>query len=114
MIIAIPSKGRAGETKTDKILKSGVLFVPESEANQYRRTSKNVVAVPDDVKGITKRRNWILKNCGSQRVVFVDDDVKAQGWKKLYETKAKDRALTGDDLLCFGIGVVWHISSCPS
>ena len=94
MTIAIPSKGRAGETKTDKILKSGVLFVPESEANQYRRTSRNVVGIPDEVKGITKTRNWILRNCGASRVVFVDDDVKAQGWKKLYEYNAKDKPLT--------------------
>ena len=94
MTIAIPSKGRAGETKTDKILKSGVLFVPESEANQYQRTSRNVVGIPDEVKGITKTRNWILRNCGAGRVVFVDDDVKAQGWKKLYEYNAKDKPLT--------------------
>lgn len=94
MIIAIPSKGRAGQTKTDKLLRSGVLFVPNSEVNQYRRTNTNVVGVPDEVKGITKTRNWILKNCGQERVVFIDDDVKAQGWRKIYETKAKDKALT--------------------
>jgi hypothetical protein len=89
MIIAIPSKGRAGETKTDKLLRSGVLFVPNSEVNQYRRTSANVVGVPDEVKGITKTRNWILKNCGQERVVFIDDDVKAQG--SSMRTKRKTR-----------------------
>ena len=99
MIIAIPSKGRAGETKTDKILRSGILYVPNSEVNQYKACSKNVIGIPDEVKGITKTRNWILKNCGETRVVFIDDDVKAQGWKKLYVNNAKDKPLSENQWL---------------
>jgi hypothetical protein len=93
MIIAIPSKGRAGQTKSDKVLPSAVIFVPESEMGQYKRTNQNVVGVPDNVKGITKTRNWILQNCGSPRVVFIDDDVKMQGWVKLYSDKARHKKL---------------------
>jgi glycosyltransferase involved in cell wall biosynthesis len=89
MLIAIPSKGRAGQTKSDKVLPSGVLYVPESEAHQYEQFNKAVVAVPSSVRGITATRNWILKNTDERWVVFVDDDVKNQGWVKLLDQKIR-------------------------
>jgi hypothetical protein len=94
MLIAIPSKGRAGKTKSEQILKNGVLYVPESEYHQYKKYSNNVIAVPNDVRGITKTRNWILKNTQSQRVVFVDDDVVNAGWIKMYEHNARPKKLS--------------------
>lgn len=79
MLVAIPSKGRPFKSPSKELLKSAVLFVPEYEAEEYRKIYKEVVAVPNDVKGITPTRNWILKNTDDRRVVFVDDDLKIQG-----------------------------------
>jgi len=90
MIIAVPSKGRAGITKTDIILPSATFFVPKSEVADYLNAGvKKVVGVDDDVKGITKTRNWILNNVNERRVVMVDDDVKTQGYRKLNERNSK-------------------------
>lgn len=94
MLVAIPSKGRAGKTKSDKVLPEGILYVPETEAHQYERYSSRVVAVPASVRGITQTRNWILRNCGAPRVVFVDDDVQQHGWTKLFRENGRQRTLT--------------------
>lgn len=91
MIVAVPSKNRAGNTTTQKILPSSVFFVPESEVHQYKNfiSHKNIVGVPKSIRGITPTRNWILKNCGDEHIVFIDDDVKQCGWVKLEERKVK-------------------------
>jgi hypothetical protein len=95
MLIAIPSKGRAGETKSDRFLTSAVLFVPVGEVDQYRKhTRSEVIGVPNEVKGITATRNWILKNSEERRVVMLDDDLKNQGWTKLYKNNGKQKKLT--------------------
>ena len=100
MLIAIPSKGRAGETKSEKVLTSAVLFVPESEVEQYRtHSSAEVRAVPNEVKGITSTRNWILKSTEERRVVMIDDDVKNQGWTKLYKANGKQKKMTENQWL---------------
>lgn len=80
MLIAIPSKGRPGKSASKELLKSGVLFVPKSEEKYYRRTYQDVVGVPDEVRGITPTRNWILKNTNERYVVMVDDDLKVAGY----------------------------------
>ena len=94
MLIAIPSKGRAGQTKSDKILPSAVMYVPETEAHQYEQFNTSVVSVPADVRGITATRNWILKNTDERWVVFVDDDVLAQGWVKMGEWSCRHTKMT--------------------
>lgn len=89
MLIAIPSKSRAGKTTTNKILPNiGTFYVPKSELHQYSYI-KNVVGVPNDIQGITPTRNWILKNTKEKWVVFLDDDAKNVGYTKLKETKSK-------------------------
>lgn len=89
MLIAIPSKNRAGKTTTNKILPNlGTFFVPESEIHQYSYI-KNVIGVPKEVKGITPTRNWILKNTKEKYVVFLDDDVKNCGYTKLHIEKSE-------------------------
>ena len=90
MLIAIPSKGRAGLTTTNKILPNmGTFFIPESEYHQYNGIVKNIVCVPKEVRGITDTRNWILKNSEDKWVVFLDDDAKNVGYNKLEERKTK-------------------------
>lgn len=96
MLIAIPSKNRAGKTKTDKILPNlGTYFVPESELHQYSYI-KNVIGVPKSVQGITATRNWILKNTDEKWVVFLDDDAKITGYTKLLERNAKQIKITDE------------------
>lgn len=79
MLIAIPSKSRPWKSKSKELLKSAVMYVPECELTEYRKVYPDAVGVPDDVKGITATRNWILKNTTERWVVFVDDDLKSQG-----------------------------------
>lgn len=91
MLIAVPSKGRAGLTATNKILPNmSTFFIPESEYHQYNGIVKNIVCVPKDVRGITDTRNWILKNTDEKWVVFLDDDAKNVGYNKLQERNSKN------------------------
>lgn len=94
MLIAIPSKGRAGKVKSLKVLPQAVLFVPEYEVKDYKKAQyPNIVGVPGDVKGITKTRNWILKESKDEEVVFIDDDVKIAGWRKLHSHHVESKSL---------------------
>lgn len=95
MLIAVPSKGRAGKVKTTKVLPDAVLFVPELEVAAYKAAGeKNIVGVPNFVRGITKTRNWILDFAKKERrVVMIDDDVKACGWVKLHEWNAEHKKI---------------------
>jgi hypothetical protein len=100
MLVAIPSKGRAGETSTDRVFRSkGTFYVPESEIHLYEgRVKENkLVGVPIDVKGITATRNWILKNTKERRVVFLDDDVKYCGYNFIRERKMKKIQIEEED-----------------
>lgn len=94
MLIAVPSKGRAGKVKTAAVLPNCTLFVPKAEAADYSRHYRNVIAVPDDVRGITKTRNWILDNAGDKWVVMIDDDVKCAGWTELKGNCSARRSFT--------------------
>jgi hypothetical protein len=52
MLVAVPSKGRAGMVRTQTVLPNCSVFVPALEAEAYRKAgSRNVVAVPNDVQG---------------------------------------------------------------
>lgn len=104
MLIAVPSKGRAGLTTTNKILPNCIFYVPESEVHQYNGIVKNIVGVPKEVRGITATRNWILKNTDEKWVVFLDDDVKDCGYLKLLERKTirikiKDEKFWNDEFV---------------
>jgi hypothetical protein len=97
MLIAIPSKGRAGHVRSREILTTATLFVPAGEAPDYERLDGgNVVPVPADVTGITATRNWVLgwaEEQGEADLVFVDDDVKAAGWVQLLPTQTSHNPL---------------------
>ncbi len=84
MLIAIPSKGRPNRVKSQKILPSAHVFVPTSEMDDYKKAGvRNLVSVPDSVRGITPTRNWILANVRDRWIVMLDDDVKRAGWVRL-------------------------------
>lgn len=113
MLIAIPSKGRAECVKSlDRVL-DGVLYVPQNEVVDYNRRYPKVIAVPTEIRGITKTRNWILKNTSERRVVFVDDDAKTVGWTELLEEHGKQRQLgakevTGEFIKLFEVTEQLH------
>jgi len=90
MLIAIPSKSRAGKTTTNKVLPNiGTFFIPESEYHQYKGLVKNIECVPKEIQGITNTRNWIQKNSQDKWIVFLDDDAKNVGYTKMEERKSK-------------------------
>lgn len=86
--ICIPSKGRAGLITSQNIFKSATLFVPESELMQYSHYENPIVKVPNEVKGITATRNWILKNT-KENVFFLDDDLQYGGYIERTDYKYK-------------------------
>ena len=97
MIIAVPSKNRAGRTTSQKVLPDSTFYVPESEVHQYEQFIDTVVAVPMDVRGITPTRNWILKHCGEKDVVFIDDDVKTCGYTRYDERHSRKVEIRDED-----------------
>ena len=75
MVIAVPSKNRAGYTTTQKWLPDAVFYVPKSEVHQYKAVGiRNIVGVPVNIKGITPTRNYILSETIGEDVVMIDDD----------------------------------------
>lgn len=94
MLFAIPSKGRPAGVKTQAVLPSARVYVPEAEVDDYQRAGvRNVVAVPNEVKGITRTRNYILDTADDPWVVMVDDDVKVQGWIHLDRFNGRHRSM---------------------
>jgi hypothetical protein len=89
MLIAVPSKGRAGLTTTNKILPNATFFIPESEYHQYKGLVKNIICIPKEIRGITPTRNWILKNTNEKWVVMLDDDAKNVGYNFLDKRNTK-------------------------
>lgn len=96
MLIAVPSKGRAGDVKTLNVIPSATLFVPETEEYDYERAhpEATIATIPDQIRGITATRNWILDWSGEDRVVFIDDDVKACGYHDLRRESGRTRPLS--------------------
>src|SRR5215471_6650248 len=89
MLVAVPSKGRAGMVRTQTVLPDCSVFVPALEAEAYWKAgARNVVAVPNEVQGITQTRNWILHHTRDRWVVMIDDDVRTHGYVKLLERAA--------------------------
>jgi hypothetical protein len=62
-----------------------MFFVPAGEVREYLSAGIECVGVPNDVRGITATRNWILKNTEERHVVMLDDDMKFISWMKMHE-----------------------------
>ena len=83
LLIAIPSKGRAGMVTSHHLLGDALdyakIFVPDSEVDEYKEGHPEVeiVGVPDSIKGITPTRNFILDYCDGYEIPWnlqIDDD----------------------------------------
>jgi hypothetical protein len=80
--------------RTQTVLPDCSVFVPALEAEAYRQAgARNVVAVPNEVQGITATRNWILRNTRDRWVVMIDDDVRTHGWVELLPHAAMKQSL---------------------
>jgi len=78
MRIIIPSAGRSDSIRTHYFLIDYAVCVPEIEADFYKKKIpiKNLITHPNAIKGLVKKRNWILDNCmDNEAVVMLDDDL---------------------------------------
>lgn len=110
-IIAIPSKGRANICTTQKIFKSAVFYVPESEVKQYSIYSNRIVGVPLSVRGITATRNYILRHNEGKNVFFIDDDLQYFGYYDRYDSeKYKIMKLRDEDIAISVIRTLFDVT----
>ena len=108
VLVAVPSKGRAGAVRTQAVLPDCSVFVPVLGVEAYRQAgARNVVGVPNEVRGITATRNWILRNIRDRWVVMIDDD-RTHGWVELLPHAPMKQTLTAAQWLASKIG------ACPS
>lgn len=82
----IPSKGRAGKTKTDKLLcKAGLHYcfvVEPKEQVLYSDAGHQIMVLPENNQGITYSRHWILnmmRRMKYERFWMLDDDIEDFG-----------------------------------
>lgn len=107
--ICIPSKGRAGLITSIGIFKSAELYVPSSEVSQYKIYKNKIIAVPDEIKGITKTRNWILKN-NNCNIFFLDDDLQYGGYVERNSESYKVKRITEEQIYLKEIKKLFEIA----
>ena len=73
----ILSRGRSQAITTTEIMPEWVeVLVPESEEALYRAAVKNpILTIPDNVIGLGRVRNWVLRNFEDRTIVMLDDDI---------------------------------------
>lgn len=78
MKICVPSKGRAGQMTTQKVFPVDAIYCPANEVGDYAKAypGTNIVGVPEEIKGITPTRNFMLNDCKDKHIIMVDDDVE--------------------------------------
>lgn len=73
--IVTPSKGRAANVLTKKLVEDLILVVPEREVAEYEKHNPEcqVIAEPKHVRGITASRQFIIDTF--ENVFMIDDDI---------------------------------------
>lgn len=111
IVLAIPSKGRAGLMTTHKIFKSAVLYVPESEKMAYSIYPNQIQLVPNSITGITATRNYILRHNEGKNVFFIDDDLQYFGYIDRYDSeKYKIRRLRDEGIAISVIRTLFDVT----
>lgn len=80
MRVVIMSRSRAASVTSHRLFPSATLVVPESQVRDYTAQAalpRNIVAIPDEVRGISRVRNWILRRFEETAIVMADDDLMA-------------------------------------
>lgn len=72
----ILSRGRARSMVSHKLFPFADIIVPESEQDDYeKRLRRPVLVYPDEIRGLSVLRNWILDNFSNHVIVMIDDDI---------------------------------------
>ena len=90
--IVTPSKGRASNVITTKLIPDLTLVVPAREVDEYKEHNPDVevIAEPDHVRGITASRQFILETFDN--VFMIDDDIVSM--RCLYTEEGEEYAIT--------------------
>jgi len=85
--IVIPSHKRAERVLTTAAVDGAILCVEESQEKLYRACNPkiDIVTHPDSVKGLARKRDWIIKHFGD--VFMLDDDITAM--QRVYTEKGE-------------------------
>lgn len=82
--LVIMSRGRARSMTSHKLFPSADLVVPKSEFASYAerlaadgRADTRVFLIPDEVRGISAVRNFIINHFPEEAIVMIDDDISA-------------------------------------
>ncbi len=120
--IMIPSKGRAGKTKTDKLLREAGLdycfFVEPQDYLAYRATGSSCVVLGYDDQGITYARQSILNHVrrqGYTRFWMMDDDIQSFGEVIDRKTVKKDASVllkAYNQLQMYGPASLYSLELC--
>ena len=82
MIIYIPTRGRADNQVTlsffpEDMRKDVVLVIDEDEKHLYEnKYDCKYMVIPEDIKGIAKKRQYIHKHTEDKKIVMLDDDLR--------------------------------------
>jgi len=80
ILVFSPSYRRPTGVTTQAYLPYATYVVSESDAPAYEAQGHRCWVVPDSAQGsVCRIRNYILDNCGSGRVVILDDDINYIG-----------------------------------
>lgn len=104
--IVIPSMGRADRVITKNCISNAIICVPEAEKEEYQRYNQDneIITHPDDLLGLTKKRQWIYEHFPN--VFMIDDDIRSIN--RLYVQKWETAALTAEE----AYDVVQYIGNC--
>jgi hypothetical protein len=97
--IVIPSHKRATRVRTSSVVANAAICVPKAQADLYKRCNPGIEVVqhPDDVIGLARKRDWIVKHF--KNVFMLDDDI--DGMRRLYSDR-EDATLV-EPLLAYDI-----------
>ena len=82
MIIYIPTRGRADNQVTlsffpEDMRKDVVLVIDEDEKHLYEnKYDCKYMVIPEEIKGIAKKRQYIHKHTEDKKIVMLDDDLR--------------------------------------
>jgi len=82
MKIYIPTRGRADDQVTlsffpESLRKEVVLVIDSDEEHLYKdKYDCQFMVIPEDIKGIAKKRQYIHKHTDDKKIVMLDDDLR--------------------------------------
>ena len=72
----ILSRGRSNAIISHILFPFADVVVPESEKEDYQKKIKNnIITTPDNIKGLSSLRNYVLDNFEEKIIIMIDDDI---------------------------------------